>query len=153
MERVNSPQTGELLLLDRQLCFPLYACAREVVKRYTPLLDEIGLTYTQYITMMVLWETPRVSSKTIGRRLFLDSGTLTPVLRKLEEKGYVNRKRDEKDARELIVTLTEDGRALKERAEHIPLRLASCVRLAPDDALTLYTLLYRLLGNMEEDAR
>ena len=90
--------TDAALLLDNQLCFPLYACAREVVKRYRPMLDEIGLTYTQYIAMMVLWETNCISSKQLGRRLFLDSGTLTPVLKKLESMGYVNRKRDEKDA-------------------------------------------------------
>jgi len=145
-------QPGEdMLLLDRQLCFPLYACAREVVKRYTPFLDEIGLTYTQYITMMVLWETPCISSKRIGERLFLDSGTLTPLLRKLEDKGYVNRKRDEKDARDLIVTLTDAGLALKARAVQIPLQLASCIRMEPEDAMQLYTLLYKLLDGMKEE--
>ena len=106
----------DVLLLDSQLCFPLYACAREVVKRYKPFLDEIGLTYTQYITMMVLWEERCVSSKHIGERLFLDSGTLTPVLKKLEVMGLVTRRRDPEDERNLIVTLTEQGDALKTQA-------------------------------------
>ena len=151
METENRTQSDTALLLDSQLCFPLYACAREVVKRYRPLLDEIGLTYTQYIAMMVLWETPCVSSKQLGRRLFLDSGTLTPVLKKLEAMGYVNRKRDEKDERNLILTLTEAGAALKARAARIPPQMASCIPLDPQDALGLYTLLHRLLDAMHED--
>ena len=151
METENRTQSDTALLLDSQLCFPLYACAREVVKRYRPLLDEIGLTYTQYIAMMVLWETPCVSSKQLGRRLFLDSGTLTPVLKKLEAMGYVNRKRDEKDERNLILTLTEQGAAQKTRAARIPPQMASCIPLDPQDALRLYTLLHRLLDAMHED--
>ena len=143
--------TDAALLLDNQLCFPLYACAREVVKRYRPLLDEIGLTYTQYIAMMVLWETPCISSRQLGRRLFLDSGTLTPVLKKLEMMGYVNRKRDEKDERNLMLTLTQEGEALKARAALIPPQMASCIRLDPKDAFQLYTLLHRLLDTMCED--
>ncbi len=140
------------LLLDSQLCFPLYACAREVVKRYRPFLDDIGLTYTQYIAMMVLWETPCISSRQLGRRLFLDSGTLTPVLKKLESMGYINRKRDEKDERNLILTLTEAGEALKERAALIPPQMSACIRMDPQDAIQLYTLLHRLLDTMcEED--
>ena len=149
-EQVTNADTA--LLLDSQLCFPLYACAREVVKRYRPFLDGIGLTYTQYIAMMVLWETPCISSRQLGRRLFLDSGTLTPVLKKLESMGYVNRKRDEKDERNLILSLTEAGEALKERAALIPPRMAACIRMDPQDALQLYTLLHRLLDTMcEED--
>lgn len=138
------------LLLDSQLCFPLYACAREVVKRYRPFLEEIGLTYTQYITMLVLWETPSVSSRQLGQRLFLDSGTLTPVLKRLEEMGYVNRNRDGEDARNLIVTLTEAGAALKTRAAVIPRQMAACIRLEHGDALALYTLLHRFLDTMRE---
>ena len=136
------------LLLDRQLCFPLYACARELVKRYKPFLDEIGLTYTQYITMMVLWETPETSSRWIGERLLLDSGTLTPVLRRLEEKGLLLRERDRLDGRNLRVTLTEAGLALRERAVSIPPRIGACIRLEPTEALQLYTLLHRLLDTM-----
>ena len=152
METENRTQSNTALLLDSQLCFPLYACAREVVKRYRPFLDGIGLTYTQYIAMMVLWETPCISSRQLGRRLFLDSGTLTPVLKKLESMGYINRKRDEKDERNLILTLTEAGEALKERAALIPPQMSACIRIDPQDAIQLYTLLHRLLDTMcEED--
>ncbi len=152
MEKENRTQSNTALLLDSQLCFPLYACAREVVKRYRPFLDGIGLTYTQYIAMMVLWETPCISSRQLGRRLFLDSGTLTPVLKKLESMGYINRKRDEKDERNLILTLTEAGEALKERAALIPPQMSACIRIDPQDAIQLYTLLHRLLDTMcEED--
>lgn len=152
METENRTQSNTALLLDSQLCFPLYACAREVVKRYRPFLDGIGLTYTQYIAMMVLWETPCISSRQLGQRLFLDSGTLTPVLKKLESMGYINRKRDEKDERNLILTLTEAGEALKERAALIPPQMSACIRMDPQDAIQLYTLLHRLLDTMcEED--
>ena len=147
-EYKESLSADDALLLDNQLCFPLYACAREVVKRYRPMLDEIGLTYTQYIAMMVLWETPCVSSRQLGRRLFLDSGTLTPVLKRLEAMGYVNRKRDEKDERNLIVTLTEAGQALKARAAFVPGQMAACIRMEPQDAMQLYNLLHRLLDGM-----
>ncbi len=141
----------DALLLDSQLCFPLYACAREVVKLYTPFLDAIGLTYTQYITMMVLWETPSVTSKQIGRRLYLDSGTLTPVLKKLEQKGLILRRRDESDERNLLVELTAEGEALKEQAVEIPPQIGACIRLAPEDALQLYTLLHRMLETMSQE--
>ena len=151
MEAENRTQANTALLLDSQLCFPLYACAREVVKRYRPFLDNIGLTYTQYITMMVLWETPCISSRQLGRRLFLDSGTLTPVLKKLEAMGYVNRKRDEQDERNLLLTLTEEGEELKTHAALIPQQMASCIQLDPKDAFQLYTLLHRLLDTMREE--
>ena len=141
----------DVLKLDHQLCFPLYTCAKEVVRRYKPFLDELDLTYTQYIAMMVLWETPCISSRQLGRRLFLDSGTLTPVLKKLESMSYVNRKRDEKDERNLILTLTEAGEALKERAALIPPQMAACIRMDPQDAYQLYTLLHRLLDTMCEE--
>lgn len=146
MENMNY----DALRLDSQLCFPLYACAREVVKRYKPFLDELGITYTQYITMMVLWETPVVTSKEIGKRLFLDSGTLTPVLKKLEEKGFVRRSRDSGDERNLVVELTEEGAALKERAVTVPPRIGACIRLDGDDARELYVLLHRLLDVIRE---
>ena len=149
METENRTQSNTALLLDSQLCFPLYACAREVVKRYRPFLDDIGLTYTQYIAMMVLAETPRISPRPLGRRLFLDSGTLTPVLKRLETMGYVNRKRDEKDERNLIVTLTEAGQALKARAAFVPGQMAACIRMEPQDAMQLYTLLHRLLDSIQ----
>ena len=138
-------QKYEALKLDNQLCFPLYACARDIVKRYKPFLDDIGLTYTQYITMMVLWEQGQVTSKALGDRLYLDSGTLTPVLKKLEEKGLLTRCRDTQDERNLVVTLTEQGAALRERAAEIPMKMAGCISLTPEDARELYRLLYKLL--------
>ena len=134
------------LKLENQLCFPLYACAREIVKKYKPFLDEIDLTYTQYIAMMVLWEHHQVTSKLLGEKLYLDSGTLTPVLKKLEEKGLVTRARDPRDERNLIVALTDKGEALKVPAARIPPQMAGCVHLEPAEAQALYTLLYKLLN-------
>jgi len=134
------------LKLGNQLCFPLYACSKEVVKAYKPYLDKINLTYTQYISMMVLWEESSLSVKELGDKLFLDSGTLTPVLKTLESKGYVTRKRSEQDERVVIVSVTEKGMALREEALSVPAGIVSCIRLAPEEAKTLYTLLYKLLG-------
>ena len=138
----------EALKLENQLCFPLYACAREVVKKYKPFLDDIDLTYTQYVTMMVLWEKPSVTSKEIGERLHLDSGTLTPVIKKLAEKGLVTRARSAEDERNLVVTLTDAGLALRDRAACIPGQMGQCICLSPEDAGTLYRILYQLLGSM-----
>lgn len=135
------------LRLENQLCFPLYACAREVVKRYKPFLDALDLTYTQYITMMVLWAEGETTSKEIGERLHLDSGTLTPVLKKLEEKGLATRCRCKEDERNLSVAITDAGRALRARAECVPGQVGQCINLSPEDAATLYTILYKLLGN------
>lgn len=131
------------LRLDRQLCFPLYACSREVIKRYKPLLDEIDLTYTQYITMMVMWEVKETTVKELGQRLYLDSGTLTPLLKKMEQKGLITRERSTQDERSLKVTVTEAGEALKDKAVTIPARMEKCVNLTPEEAQTLYTLLYK----------
>ena len=136
------------LRLENQLCFPLYACAREVVKRYKPFLDDIELTYTQYVTMMVLWERGTATSKEIGEKLHLDSGTLTPVIKKLAEKGLVTRSRDAVDERNLMVELTDEGRALRDRAEGIPARVGACIPLTPDDAARLYEILYKLLNGL-----
>ena len=138
----------EALKLENQLCFPLYACAREVVKKYKPFLDDIDLTYTQYVTMMVLWEKPSVTSKEIGERLHLDSGTLTPVIKKLAEKGLVTRARSTEDERNLVVALTDAGLALRDRAACIPDQMGKCICLSPEDAGTLYRILYQLLGSM-----
>ena len=134
------------LRLENQLCFPLYACSREIIKRYTPYLDGIGLTYTQYITMMVLWEKRSVGVKELGDKLFLDSGTLTPVLKKLEAKGLVTRERSKEDERSLIVTVTEAGDALKTQAAGIPAQISRCSALTPEEAAELYRILYKLLG-------
>ena len=135
----------ERLKLKNQLCFPLYACSRETIKNYKPFLDKLGLTYTQYITMLVLWEHERMTVKELGECLFLDSGTLTPLLKKLEAKGLLNRKRSEEDERSLIVTITPAGEQLREQALSVPTRMAQCSKLAPEEAVTLYRLLHKML--------
>ena len=135
----------DALKLENQLCFPLYAAAREVVKRYRPYLDELDLTYTQYITMMVMWEQREITVKALGEKLFLDSGTMTPVLKSLEAKGFVVRKRSTTDERSVSVFLTEQGEALKERAVEVPARVAGCVKLEADEAIKLYEILYKIL--------
>ena len=134
--------------LKNQLCFPLYACAKEVIRRYTPLLDALGLTYTQYIAMMVLWESRQVTVKELGEQLYLDSGTLTPLLKKMERQGLVSRARSTADERSVIVTLTEQGAALRARAMDVPTQMASCINLAPEELRTLYTLLHKVLGQV-----
>ena len=136
----------EGLKLKNQLCFPLYAASREIIKKYRPFLEEIDLTYTQYIAMMVMWEEEKISVKEMGQRLFLDSGTLTPVLKSLEKKGYIRRYRWEDDERVLMLELTEEGSALKEKAAQIPAQISSCVRLSGEEAMQLYGLLYKILG-------
>ncbi len=140
----------EALRLDNQLCFPLYACAKEIVRRYKPFLDEIDLTYTQYIVMMVLWEEREINVKELGSRLYLDSGTLTPVLKRLEQKGLITRQRDDKDERVLIVSITKEGDRLKDKAVEIPIKMAGCVSLEPQDAAELYGLLHKLLAGFEQ---
>lgn len=135
----------DALKLDNQLCFPLYAVSKEIVRMYKPFLDAIDLTYTQYITMMVLWEQREISVKELGQKLFLDSGTLTPVLKTLEKKGFVKRERSQADERVLIVTITELGMELREKAVDIPSRMGNCVRLDKDEAMQLYTILHKLL--------
>ena len=136
----------DALKLENQLCFPLYACSREIIKQYKPFLDLIDLTYTQYIAMMILWARESVTAKELGEILFLDSGTLTPLLKKLEAKGLLSRKRSETDERSLVLTITDEGRALKDRALAVPMQMSQRMSLAPEEALTLYRLLYKLLG-------
>ncbi len=136
---------NEKLKLENQLCFPLYACAKEIVRRYTPLLDPLGLTYTQYIAMMVMWEYKSISIRDMGKLLFLDSGTLTPMLKKMEKAGWIQRKRSEIDERMVIITITDRGEALHDMASEIPAKMAGCVTLENDEALQLYSLLHKLM--------
>ena len=136
----------DCLKLKNQMCFPLYACAKEIVRKYKPFLDKLDLTYTQYITMMVLWEKKEMNVKEIGEALFLDSGTLTPLLKKLENKGYVTRCRSKEDERSIIVTITPEGEALRDQALCVPSEMCECVKLSDEEAETLYHLLYKLLG-------
>ncbi|MCD7724414.1 MAG: MarR family winged helix-turn-helix transcriptional regulator [Clostridiales bacterium] len=135
----------EALKIENQLCFPLYACAKEVVKKYRPYLEQVDLTYTQYITMMVLWEYKEMNVKELGGRIYLDSGTLTPLLKKLEKKGLVSRKRSEEDERNLIVSITEQGMQMREKACGIPTAMRKCIPLTEDEVFTLYHLLYKIL--------
>ncbi len=135
----------ECLRLSKQLCFPLYACSREMIKLYKPFLDELGLTYTQYITLMVLWEHKAMTVKALGQELYLDSGTLTPLLKKLEEKGLVTRRRSDLDERNLIVTITELGESMRDRALHIPEEMTKCITLPREDIRELYRMLHQLL--------
>lgn len=136
----------EALKLENQLCFPLYACSREIIKQYKPFLDALDLTYTQYIVMMVLWEKKCVNVKELGECLYLDSGTLTPLLKKLEGKKLLTRVRSEKDERNLIITITDEGEKLKEKAVSVPEQMAKCNSLSPEESMTLYQILYKLLG-------
>lgn len=143
-------QKYEALKLKNQLCFPLYACSREVIKQYKPYLDELDLTYTQYIAMMVLWERRQVNVKELGECLYLDSGTLTPLLKKMEAKGLVTRVRSDRDERNLIVSITEKGMALRDKAVEIPVKMVRCTNLSNVEAMTLYNLLYKMLTPEEK---
>ena len=145
MDKKEDATKYDALKLENQLCFPLYACSREIIKQYKPYLDEIDLTYTQYIAMMVLWEKKAVTVKELGNALFLDSGTLTPLLKKMETKGLIHRQRSAEDERSLIVSLTREGEALKEQAVAVPYKMAQCTGLAPEEAAQLYQLLYKML--------
>ena len=133
------------LSLRSQLCFPLYAASRETIKRYRPHLDKLGLTYTQYIVMMVFWEEKTQNVKQLGEKLYLDSGTLTPVLKTLEAKGYIVRSRSKEDERVLNVAITEAGEALKDEALSIPMEMVKHVALSREESYTLYKLLHKLL--------
>lgn len=146
---VDTAGADEALKLENQLCFPLYAAARSVVGAYTPLLKPLGLTYTQYIVMMSLWERDDVTVGELGKRLRLDNGTLTPLLKKMEKAGLVERNRSAEDERRVKVTLTDKGRDLKNGAGRVPAEMRRCMPadFTPEDARTLYALLYKLLGD------
>ena len=136
----------EQLKLSSQLCFPLYAVSKEVVSKYTPLLKPYDLTYTQYIVLLVLFEERQLSVNELGNKVYLDSGTLSPLLKKLENKGLLARKRLKNDERVVMVSLTEKGQLLENKLENIPYQIAQCFNLEKEEALTLYSLLYKLLS-------
>lgn len=143
----------DLLLLDKQLCFPIYACARKIVAAYHPFLKAVGLTYTQYVTMMVIWEEKTVSVHDLGQRLYLDSGTLTPVLKKLEQAGYIERRRSTEDERVVLVILTEKGKQLKQKAASVPEQMGchlaeSGVILTPDEVTAMKAELYKIIEGL-----
>ncbi len=127
-------QADELLKLDNQLCFAFYVCSKEIIKKYRPLLSPLGLTYTGYIAMLALWEKDDITVKELGERLYLDSGTLTPLLKKLQSLGYINRLRSESNERNVYVTLTHKGRELKKEAAQVPVKLASSLGCGLENA-------------------
>ena len=137
----------EQLKLKNQLCFPLYACARKITGLYTPFLKPLGITYTQYIVLLVLWEKDHVPVKTLSEALSLDSGTLTPLLKKMEQEGYITRSRSKDDERSVLISLTEEGRALEEKAVQIPKCISTCINLSEAEAHQLYTLLYKAMAS------
>lgn len=143
-------QIYDLLKLENQLCFPLYACAKEVIRRYKPHLDKLGITYTQYIALMVLWEKKSISVKQLGEKLYLDSGTLTPLLKKMEANGLVLRRRDPGDERSVIISITERGLDLREQAIEIPEQIGGCLSIEPEEAEVLYAILYKILHRVSE---
>jgi len=139
------------LLLKNQLCFPLYLCSKEIIRKYTPLLNKLDLTYTQYIVMMYLWENKETNIKELGKTLMLDSNTLTPLLKKLENKNYITRNKSQNDSRNTIIKLTEEGESLKNLCLTIPEMVGKCVNLNEEEAKTLYTILYKILYNIEKE--
>ena len=147
---MNDPY--EALRLDNQLCFPLYACAKEVVRKYREPLDALNLTYTQYIVMMVLWEQGEMTEGQLGQKVHLDSGTLAPLLKRLEKAGYINRFRPESNERKLMLSLTDEGAKLKEKAKKVPASMQGCIPLPAEDLYMLKDLLDRALAGMGKDA-
>jgi len=140
------------LKLENQLCFPLYAVSKEITRRYAPFLEPLDLTYTQYIVMLVLWEEKKCNVTELGQKLYLDSGTLTPLLKKLEGKGYITRAREASDERCLSVSLTDEGEKLQHMAANVPKSMASCVNLSKEEAKTLYCTLYKILESLRKSA-
>ena len=143
----------EQLKLDNQLCFPLYAASRIITRKYKPLLDPLGLTYTQYITMMALWERDSLSVNQLGEILWLDSGTLTPLLKKLESQGLLRRKRSSQDERVLIVEVTDQGWELQKEASEVPFEMAGCLDLSPEEGQILHGLLHKIMDSEKECIR
>ena len=140
---------GQSMKLEGQLCFPLYACSREVIKRYRPFLDAVGLTYTQYVVMMVLWEFGGMTEGELGKKVYLDSGTLTPLLKRLEKQGYITRVRPETNERKLFIELTAAGDALKDRAIEVPCEMDGCLKLDATERMQLKKLLDKAIIQTE----
>lgn len=141
----------DCLKLENQLCFPMYAASKEIIRRYKPFLEDLDLTYTQYIVMLVLWEEKESNVKSLGEKLFLDSGTLTPLLKKLEDKGYITRTKLSSDERNLIIKITKVGGKLREKAKDIPMKMGKCIDLNKEDAIALYNILYKILKSEKND--
>ena len=141
----------DCLKLENQLCFPLYAVSKEIIRKYKPFLDEVNLTYTQYIVMLVLWDNNNINVKSLGEKILLDSGTLTPLLKKMEQKGYLVRQKAFKDERNLIISLTKKGEELKKLCKDIPLKVGKCINLSQEETINLYAYLYKILNNMNKN--
>ena len=151
---MNETQRQEdLLRLEAQLCFPLYACAKEVVRQYRAPLAALNLTYTQYIVMMVLWEYGEMTEGELGKKVYLDSGTLAPLLKRLQKAGYINRVRPESNENKLFLSLTPEGEKLKEQAMNVPPQMRDCIPLPEDDLFLLRDLLSRALAGMNKNHR
>ena len=150
---IQTQTNEESLRLENQLCFPLYACAKEVVRQYREPLEPLNLTYTQYIVMMVLWEFGEMTEGELGKKVHLDSGTLAPLLKRLEKTGYINRVRPENNENKLFLSLTAEGKSLKERALDVPSRMQGCIPLSEDELYLLRDLLNRALAEMSEKRR
>ena len=141
----------DTLKLKNQLCYPIYLCSKEIIRKYTPLLDEINLTYTQYIVMMYFWENKKCNVKELGKALLLDPSTLTPLLKKLENKGFITRKKSTIDERNLNIEITKKGMNLRDKALGIPNKIGICLNLTDNEAETLYKLSYKILMNIERN--
>ena len=150
---IQTQTNEESLRLENQLCFPLYACAKEVVRQYREPLEPLNLTYTQYIVMMVLWEFGEMTEGELGKKVHLDSGTLAPLLKRLEKAGYINRIRPENNENKLYLSLTKEGESLKERAIDVPYQMQGCIPLSEADLYLLRDLLHRALTGMNEQHR
>ncbi len=148
MEKAQNMSKYDGIRLNNQLCFPLYACAKEIVRQYRKPLEKLNLTYTQYVVMMVLWEHGSMTEGELGKKVHLDSGTLAPLLKRLEKQGYINRVRPDNNERKLILSLTETGNALKDKAVEVPDTMRGCINLPDEELLQLKQLLDKALSQM-----
>jgi MarR family transcriptional regulator, organic hydroperoxide resistance regulator len=143
--KLENISPDDALKLDNQLCFALYVCSKEIIRKYKPILDPLGLTYTGYITLLALWEEDNVTVKDLGKRLYLDSGTLTPLLKKLEASGYIERERSSTDERNVVIKLTIQGRDLKLKAYHVPKDLICSTNIETTNSLQLLASLHQFM--------
>lgn len=140
----------DVLKLENQICFPIYACSKEIIKKYRPLLRELDLTYTQYLVMLTMWEYKSMKIKELGEKLLLDSGTITPVVKSLEKKGFLEKRRSDEDERIVEVSVTELGWITREKAVEIPSKLIECIELDEKEGIQLYSLIRKLLLKLQE---
>ena len=141
----------ESIRLKKQLCFPLYACSKEIIRQYRKPLEKLGLTYTQYVVMMVLWEDGGMTEGDLGKKVYLDSGTLAPLLKRMEKQGIINRVRPDDNERKLFISLTEKGEAMKEQALDVPKAMNGCIDLPEDELRELKRLLDKAVSGMSKD--